>query len=211
MICLARAISPGTFAPASTTSALVSADDLQYRERNADQIVEVRPSGVDPIAGTEHSGDHLLRAGLSICPSDGDDGAGDLPATRPCQTTERDQRVRHGEEPEIGDGPGSGPDHRTARACGRHRRKVVVPVEPLAGQRHEQRAWCNNTAVGRDAGEREWCCSGLRGQVERRQYIGFAPTHARAAGLRFSGHRRPFTACSTISRSSNGTFSVPMT
>ena len=112
---------------------------LQNGQRNADQIVEVGAGGVDPVARAEHRGQHLFRAGLAVSPGDRDDrarcsvvaarGPGDRRrgACRPPRTG-----------PVRGTGGGAAPHHRAFGAGGGGRRQIVVAVEPLALERHEQ-------------------------------------------------------------------------
>ena len=105
MIARARASSPRTLAPASITSASVSARSGEDRLRNADQIVVVGRSRVDPVPGAQHRGAHLLGAGLPVGSADRDHRTGDRSPPGTGELAIRIECVGHPVRQESGDVP----------------------------------------------------------------------------------------------------------
>jgi hypothetical protein len=170
---------------------------LEDGERDADQVVQVGAGRVHAEPCPQHGRDHLLRAGLPVRAGDRHDGAGDLP---PACVRERAVCVKgivHLDQLEPGHRGRAAPhDGGRGPPFGR-RTEMRVPVEALTVQCHEERARRECPRVGRDVREARArrCCRQRQG----------APYELRAPA------HQPATRPRTISRSSNGSFSVPMT
>src|SRR4051812_11128333 len=90
------------------------------------------------------------------------------------------------------------------------RGEMIVTVESLAGKRHEQRTSPNRAGIGRDRRERDLGAARTGAQSQGLTHLSLRPRGNRRT-LPLTAHGLPLTAFCTISRSSKGSFSVPMT
>ena len=171
---------------------------LQHRQRHANEIVVVGTGPVRVPACGEHCGHHLLRRRLAVLPRDGDHWTGEALTACMGQFAEGVQRVVHGIEAQPLDRRRAPPHDGASGACVTRCLEVVMGVESVTHQGDEERARDECPGVGADL--RVLRFESWSGEPKRLAYLRGGPRDA----------HRP-TNPSTMARSSNGSFSWPIT
>ena len=175
-------------------------------ERDADQIVEVPARGVHPVGDAEHRRDQLLGGCLPVGTGNRHHRPRDLIATRAGELSQGPQGIGNLEEHQTFHRAGPLAHYRAGGAGASRILQEVVRVEAVTGQRDEQGSGFQSPRVGADRMEPLPCPLSFRERgtaaQNERHPLGRPLTHAT---------RISFKAARTISRSSNGTFSVPRT
>src|SRR4029077_20095509 len=155
------------------------------RQRHADRVVEVASRG-EHVVGTrrlaEDSGDHFLRARLAVAADDGGERQVEAGAPMGRERAERHQRIGDGDDAAgnaartmVGDECRGGPG-------GERSVDVVVAVEALAGERHEEIARRDRTTIRRDPRKDDGGPEGTTGDGARgSDRIHHAALHAASA------------------------------
>ena len=159
---------------------------------------------MDSIAGGQHRGAHLLRAGLAVGSADRDHRPRDRPSPGSGQEAVGAKRIADSIEREPRDVRSPCTHDRADRARGLCGREMLVPVESVPLERHEQRIGLDRAGVGGDLRIRLGLPA-ITGNLDFGSIAKNLPNRRRSP----DDHRAPSPI--TISRSSNGTFTVPMT
>ena len=186
--------------------------DLEHRNRvllaqpqraqgQPDVVVQVAERrGHLPLAEVRAQGrrKHLLHGGLAVRADDRDDRDAEPAAPVLGERAEGEARVPDRDEREPGRRPGVAADsldHRRGGAALARRAEILVSVEALAAERHEERPGLDRAAVGRHRREAHVAADDVRperGGGCGEEHHGFHPASAlRASSVSENGTRRP--------------------
>ena len=195
--------------PISITRSGAARAKREQREGHADVVVEVSLRGEDGIASArmrgENRGNHFLHRRLSVAARERHDRDGEFLAPVRGEPSQRGARVVHDELRVRRSAVQGSRDERGGRAAAQRLGDVFVPVESLAGQRHEKIAGVHAAAVSGHTADPDIRAD----EAPREDARGFRKIHHRDIGHGIARiHRAPrcqsASAARATSRSSNG-------
>ena len=132
---------------------------LEQGQRQADVVVEVAGGGQHAVGRiaelrAQDRRAHFLDRGLAVAAGDAQQRDREAAAPVRCQGTEREARIGHGDQRQVGMGSGEFPGHqRAGRSTRKHVGDIGMAVELVAFQRDEELAGGDAARIGGHAAE----------------------------------------------------------